>query len=106
MRTGPIDNRFDRIFETLRLRHKAVLSQLLDCDYLGFALPGPDDVANRLAEKRPGQRRSVRYRSVRRIGFISPTMPKLCSRPSSRMIVTVFPNWTAAVVPRHSTRGR
>jgi hypothetical protein len=70
MRTAPIDNSFDRILEALRLRHNAVLSQSLDCSYLGFALPGPDDIANRLAEKRPGERRSVRYRSARRIGFV------------------------------------
>jgi hypothetical protein len=70
IRARPIDNRFGRIFETSRLRHNVDLSQLPDCDYLGFALPGPDDVANRLAEQRPGQRRRVRYRSVGRIGFV------------------------------------
>ena len=70
MRTGPIDNEFDRIFETWRLRHNAILWPSLDCSYLGFALPGPDNVANRLAEKRPGEWRNVRYCSARGIGFV------------------------------------
>jgi hypothetical protein len=54
MRTGPIDNSFDRICETSRLRHNVDLSQLRDCDYLGFAPPGPDNVANRLGDQRLG----------------------------------------------------
>jgi hypothetical protein len=36
MRAGPIHNNFDRIFETSRLPHNAILSRLFDCDYLGF----------------------------------------------------------------------
>jgi hypothetical protein len=70
MRAWPIDNEFDRIFETWRPRHNAILWPSRDCSYLGFALPGPDNVANRLAEKRPGEWRDVRYRSARGIGFV------------------------------------
>lgn len=43
---------------------------LLYCGYLGFAVPGPDHVADALAEKRPGQRRCMRDRSAGRVRFV------------------------------------
>jgi hypothetical protein len=70
MRTAPIDDGFEHIFETWRLRHNAILWPSLDCSYLCFALPGPDNVANRFAEQRPGEWRGMRYRSARGIGFV------------------------------------
>jgi hypothetical protein len=63
MRPKPALRRF-------KLRQNAILWPSLDGSYFGFALPGPDNVANRLAEKRPGEWRDVRYRSARGISFV------------------------------------
>jgi hypothetical protein len=97
MRTRPIDIRLDRILETSRPRHNAVLSRSLDCNYLGFALPGSDNVANVLPSSALASGEACDTVPFAGSASSSPTMPKLCSRPSSRTIVTVFPNWTAAL---------
>jgi hypothetical protein len=58
---------------------------LSDCSYLGFALPGADDVPDSLAEKRPCERRDVRYRSDSRIGLV-------LSDNRKALLASVIPN--------------
>jgi hypothetical protein len=49
---------------------------LPDCGYLGFVATGPYDIPDSPPEKRPRERRGVRYRSGRGIGFILSDDPK------------------------------
>jgi hypothetical protein len=49
---------------------------LPNCGYLGFVAPGPYDIPDSPPEKCPRERRGVRYRSGRGIGFILSDNPK------------------------------
>jgi hypothetical protein len=58
---------------------------LFNCGYLGFVAPGPDNIPDGLPEKRPCERRSVRYRSLRRISFV-------LSDNAKGLLASVIPN--------------
>lgn len=49
---------------------------LPNCGYLGFVATGPDHIPDSPPQKRPRERRGVRYRSGRGIGFILSDDPK------------------------------